>query len=87
MVQAKRDITSESLIEMIVNALNLHHIDRSTLGDDTELVGGGLDLDSVDILELVVTMEKKYDIRIKSEEVGRSVFQNIGTLRAFLSEA
>ena len=56
------------------------------LAADTPLVGGEMDLDSLDILLLVSSLEKQFGIQIPSEAVGRWVFQDIATLARYVRE-
>jgi acyl carrier protein len=41
------------------------------------LFGEGLGLDSVDVLEFVVEMEKEFKIRIQSHEISREAFASV----------
>jgi acyl carrier protein len=57
---------------------------NATLGRDTSLLEGGLDLDSVELLELVVTLEKSFEVTIEDDELKIELFETIGSLAAFL---
>ena len=51
------------------------------IGDDQALFGpGGLGLDSVDALQLVVAFDKTYGFKITDPEVARQVLQSITTM-------
>lgn len=54
--------------------------------DDMPLVGSDMDLDSLDVLLLVSSVEKEFKIKISSEAMGQSVFQSLATLTAFIGE-
>jgi len=54
--------------------------------DDMPLIGGEMDLDSLDILLLVSSIEKHFGIKIPNEVVGRWAFQNVSTLAKFVQE-
>ncbi|MBC7784565.1 MAG: beta-hydroxyacyl-ACP dehydratase [Burkholderiales bacterium] len=54
--------------------------------DDMPLVGGEMDLDSLDILLLVSSIEKHFAIKIPSEAVGRWVFQDVSTLAKYVAD-
>ena len=70
----------------IVQSLNLQDISPEQIADDAPLFGaGGLELDSIDALELVVMLEKNYGIVVKDMEEGRPAFQSIATLTAFVN--
>src|SRR5687767_13182214 len=48
--------------------------------------GGDADIDSLDILLLLSSIEKEFGLRIPSEAVGREVFANVGTLVRYIEE-
>jgi acyl carrier protein len=51
------------------------------IGDDQPLFGpGGLGLDSVDALQLVVALDKTYGLKIPDPERARKVLQSITTM-------
>lgn len=54
--------------QVIVEGLKLKR-DPESIADDETLFGGGLSLDSVDILTLVSELEDKFDIQILDDEV------------------
>ena len=56
------------------------------LTETTPLVGGDFDLDSLDILLLVGSLEKQFKIKIPSEAVGKWVFQDVGTLARYVAD-
>ena len=70
----------------IVDALGLIDLNPDEIADDAPFFQGGLGLDSVDILELVVLVETEYGIRIDNRELGEKVFVNIETLAGFIAE-
>src|SRR3954466_9138692 len=48
--------------------------------------GGEADIDSLDILLLLSSIEKEFGLRIPSEAVGREVFANVGTLVGYIEK-
>jgi acyl carrier protein len=75
----------DRLREVIIKTLRLETVKPEDIREDTPLFGEGLGLDSIDALELVVALEKEFGIKITDDEVGPRVFQNIGTLAAFIA--
>ncbi len=47
---------------------------------DMPFFGGNVDLDSLDILLLVTSIEKEFGVKIPSDQVGKEVFENVTTL-------
>lgn len=70
--------------QLIIEALNLEGMQPDEIGDDMPLFGEGLGLDSVDALELVVAMEKHYDMKIKSDEIQPEAFRDVRSLLAWV---
>ncbi|HEY3861695.1 MAG TPA: phosphopantetheine-binding protein [Verrucomicrobiae bacterium] len=68
----------------IIESLRLENITPAQIADDSPLFGGGLGLDSIDALELVVMLEQKYGIVIKDIEEGRPAFKSVRTLADFI---
>ncbi len=54
--------------------------------DDTPLIGGDLDLDSLDVLLLVTSVEKEFGIKIPNEAVSPEAFANVSTLARFVED-
>jgi len=65
---------------LIISNLMLQ-IEPAEILDDTPLFGaGGLGLDSVDALQLVVALEKQYGLKISDTEVARQTLQTINSI-------
>lgn len=70
----------------IVETLNLEDVEPDGIGEGDQLVGGELGLDSIDILELVIMIEKDYGIRIDNKDLGAKVFANLGALAEYIQK-
>jgi acyl carrier protein len=70
----------------IVEILDLAELMPQGLDADGPLVGGALGLDSIDVLEMVIMIEKEYGVRIDNRELGERVFASLKTLAAYISE-
>lgn len=71
---------------LIVETLNLSDIDPQSIKDDEPLFENGLGLDSIDALELVLSLEKKYGVKITSSEQSREALASIDTLAGFIEQ-
>jgi acyl carrier protein len=58
--------------------------DGAVIADTMPLVGGDMDLDSLDMLLLVTSVEKEFGIKIASGSIGREVFRTVETLAKFI---
>lgn len=69
---------------LIVSTLKLEDITPEQIADDEPLIGAGLNLDSIDALELVVNLEKEFGIKISSSEESREALVSIAHLAEFI---
>ncbi|TDI35656.1 MAG: acyl carrier protein [Acidobacteria bacterium] len=74
------EITRQDLKEMIVSSLQLEDVNPADMKDDELLFGGQFELDSVDALELVVAIESRYGIKIRSQDVQARDFKSLDSL-------
>jgi 3-hydroxyacyl-[acyl-carrier-protein] dehydratase len=56
------------------------------IADDMPFFSSDVDLDSLDMLLLVTSIEKEFRIKIPNEAVGRQVFENVSTLANYIHE-
>jgi len=56
------------------------------LTPDTPLFGGDLDLDSLDALLLMQSLEAEFGFKMATEAFGPDVFQNVACLARFVEE-
>ena len=64
----------------IVDVLNLPDVEPQDIKPEEQLVGGRLGIDSIDVLEMVIMIEKDYGVKIDSRELGVKVFTSLKTL-------
>jgi acyl carrier protein len=77
---------NEKLKTIIIEELNLEDVTVEDIEDDAPLFGEGLELDSLDAVELVVQVQKHFGVEIKDIEEGRMAFESINALRRFIEE-
>jgi acyl carrier protein len=66
--------------ELMVENLMLK-VTAAEIGDELPLFGpGGLGLDSVDALQLVVALDKHFGLKIRDPEAAREILQNVSTI-------
>jgi len=70
----------ERIKELMVENLMLQ-VTAAEIGDELPLFGpGGLGLDSVDALQLVVALDKHFGLKIRDPEAAKSILQNVNTI-------
>jgi len=68
------------LKELLIERLKFEDMTPDDIGDDEPLFAGGLGLDSIDALEIVVMLETEFGIKVKNESSARDSFRSISTL-------
>jgi acyl carrier protein len=70
----------------IVDVLNLIDIQPEDIKPDDQLVGGDMGIDSIDVLEMVIMIERDYGVKIDNRELGVKVFATLRTLAEYIHE-
>jgi acyl carrier protein len=65
---------------LIVTELNLRSRKPETIEDDMPLFGSGLGLDSLDALQLAMSIEEKLGVRIPEGPAVRDIFRSVRTI-------
>jgi len=79
----ERGLLKAELKHAIVRALRLP-ISPEEIGDTAPLFGEGLGLDSIDVLELVLELERSFGVKIRDEQTGMEVLRSIETIADFV---
>ena len=73
-----------SIKEMLVKNLMLQTT-AEEIGDDLPLFGpGGLGLDSIDALELVVSLEKQFGVSVPNSETARQALATVNSIHDYV---
>jgi acyl carrier protein len=74
----------QEIKQLIVDALQLDGVDPSSISDTAPLFGDGLNLDSIDALELATALAKKYGVEVAQDEKTRDAFRSVQHLAEFV---
>jgi len=80
------DPLKSEIKQAIVRSLRLP-ITAEEIGDSTPLFADGLGLDSIDVLELVLEIERSFGVAITDEETGMRVLRSVDTIAEFIEGA
>lgn len=72
------------LKELLIERLKFEDMTPDDIPDDQPLFAGGLGLDSIDALEIVVMLESEFGIKVKNETSARDSFRSIATLADYV---
>jgi len=59
---------------------------NASIADDMSFFGSDIDLDSLDMLLLVTSVEREFGVKIPNEAVGKTVFASVQSLAQFITE-
>lgn len=79
--------TMKRLKEILVKQLKIERAPEN-IGDDEQLFGGGLNLDSIDSLEIIIAIEKEYGLKFTDEQLKdpEKIFKSIRSLAEFVEQ-
>ena len=70
--------------EKLIEHLNLEDFNEDNFKDDTPLFGEGIGLDSIDALEIIVMLDRDFNIKITNPEEGAKIFQSVNTIAEYI---
>ena len=74
------------LKELLIERLKFEDMTPEDIPDDQPLFAGGLGLDSIDALEIVVMLESEFGVKIKNETSAREHFKSVATPADFVEQ-
>ena len=77
----------QKLKEVIVTELNLEGKSPEDIDDTAPLFGAGLGLDSLDALQLAMSIEEAFGVRIPEGDEARSIFASVEAIAAHIVQA
>lgn len=79
------DTLKQEIKETIISSLDLEDVKPEDIGDDEALFGAGLELDSIDALELGIALKKKYGVTFPTDPAeNRKLFSSVNTLAGYI---
>ena len=77
------DALHAEIKQALVRSLRLP-MEPDAIGDSMPLFGEGLGLDSIDVLELVLELERSFGVTIADQDTGFRVLRSVETIAAFI---
>jgi acyl carrier protein len=74
----------EQLKPIILRSLRITDMTPEDLRDDQPLLGGELEIDSVDILQLVLEIERHFGIKLVEANFDQKHFESLNTLASII---
>jgi acyl carrier protein len=77
----------QKIKEVMVEELMLDQ-EAASIGDETPIFGtGGLGLDSVDALQLVVALDKHFGLKIGNSDAAKGILESVDTIAREIEKA
>jgi acyl carrier protein len=75
--------------KLILDTLGIADTDPGEVDDDKLLFSGDnkITLDSVDALEIIMAIQRKYQVRIADQNLARNVIRSVNSIYEFLESA
>jgi len=77
----------QKLKQLIVSELNLEGKSPEDIEDAAPLFGAGLGLDSLDALQLAMSIEEAFGVRIPEGDEARSIFASVDAIASHIVQA
>ncbi len=76
----------DQLKPLILNSLRMEDLKPADLPDAQPLLDGDLEIDSVDILQLVLDIERHFGIKLVTAQFQREAWETLDTLAATIEQ-
>jgi len=72
--------------KLILESLNIEDIQPEEIRDDVSLLSGEntITIDSIDVLEVVVAIQKNFDVKIQDQNHARLIVDTVNTIAEFV---
>jgi len=78
---AQAAVSARELAVMVVEGLNLEDVDPHSVDLLAPMFGGGLDLDSLDMLEISLIIQQRYGVKLKADDPdNHAIFASLQSL-------
>lgn len=79
------EVTARDLAVLVVEGLHLEDVDPAKVDLAAPLFGGGLDLDSLDMLEISLLVQQRYGVKLKADDPNNeAIFASLQSLAAHI---
>jgi acyl carrier protein len=78
----------DEIKDLIIEALSIQHVKPEEINTNAPLFARDniLGLDSIDAIEIVMAVQRKYNVRIADQNLARAVLESIDTIADFVAK-
>ena len=81
-------VSARELAALLVEGLHMEDVDADTVDLTAPMFGGGLDLDSLDLLEISLIIQQRYGVKLMADDPqNETIFASLESLAAHISGA
>jgi acyl carrier protein len=81
-------VSPRELAALVVEGLNLEDVRADEVDLRAPLFGEGLDLDSLDMLEIALLVQQRYGVKLKADDANnKTIFASLNSLADHISSA
>ncbi|HSV84893.1 MAG TPA: phosphopantetheine-binding protein [Ramlibacter sp.] len=78
-------VNARELAVLLVEGLHLEEVDPHTVDLTAPLFGGGLDLDSLDLLEISLILQQRFGVKLMADDPNNeTIFSSLESLAAHI---
>jgi acyl carrier protein len=78
--------TVQQLKEIVIEGLRIKDRTAAEMPDDQPLMGGDIEIDSIDVLQLILEIERHFGIKLVEGEFDPSAWKTIASLAKVVDE-
>lgn len=80
-------VSARELAVLVVEGLNLEDVDPAQVDLGAPLFGAGLDLDSLDMLEISLLIQQRYGVKLKADDPNNeAIFASLQSLAEHIGQ-
>jgi acyl carrier protein len=84
----RTSVGARELAVLLVEGLHLEDVDANQVDLKAPLFGGGLDLDSLDLLEISLIVQQRYGVKLMADNAeNETIFASLESLAAYIAAA
>ncbi len=79
-------VPARELARLVIDGLHLEGVNAEQVDLDAALFGGGLDLDSLDMLEISLLVQQRYGVKLRADDPNNEAnFSSLQSLADYVS--
>ena len=84
----RTSVGARELAVLLVEGLHLEDVDANLVDLKAPLFGGGLDLDSLDLLEISLIVQQRYGVKLMADHPdNETIYASLESLAAYIATA